>query len=94
MAMNIAGNTAQQIKDKLDTEHWASKLLSEVVCSSYWGGAGVDLRECDRLDQGNWELAKGIMEYRRQEGWNDEAFYSLAMWCKTRHRLAQWDKAD
>lgn len=94
MTTIIANLTSQQIRDKLDQDHWSAKLLSEVVCSCYWGGAGVDLRELDRLDADNWTLAKAIMEYRRQPAWNDESFWSLAVWCRTRHQLAQWAKAE
>lgn len=87
----IAGLTAQQIRDKLDQDHWSARLLAHVVCSAYWGGAGVDLRELDGLDQDNWKIAKAIMEYRRQPEWSDAEFCALACWCRIRHDLGQWN---
>jgi hypothetical protein len=92
--ISIAGRTPQQIRAMIDTDHWASKLLAEVVCSSYWGGAGVDLRELDRLDADNFALAVGIMGYRRTPGWDDTEFYALACWSCDRHDLPQWRDAD
>ena len=86
----IDGFDEQQIRARLDTDHWAGKLLAEIVCSTYWVGAGVDLREMDRLDASNWRLALAIMGYRRVRGWSDEGFWSLACWCRVRHQLAQW----
>ena len=85
---------AKQIRDNLDDDHWSARLLAEIVCSSYWGGAGVDLRELDRLDTDNWRQAVAIMGYRRTPGWDDAEFYALACWCRTRHHLAQWGKAE
>lgn len=86
----IAGMIGKQIRDKLDNSHWSSRLLARVVCSSYWGGAGVDLRELDRLDADNWQLAVAIMGYRRTPGWDDAEFYALACWCRIRHDLKEW----
>lgn len=90
----IAGLTAQQIRDKLDHDHRSANLLAHVVCSAYWGGTGVALRELDGLDQDNWKIAKGIMEYRRQPDWSDAAFYALACWCRVRHNLGQWSHEE
>ena len=86
----IAGLNEDQIRAKLDTDHWSAKLLAEVVCSTYWGKHGVDLRELDRLDADNWALAVAIMGYRRTPGWSDDEFYALASWCLIQHKLDQW----
>lgn len=86
----IANLTGQQMRDKLDQDHWSARLLAHVVCSAYWGGAGVDLRKLDGLDADNWALAKAVMEYRRLPGWSDAEFYALACWCRVRHDLTQW----
>jgi hypothetical protein len=86
----IANMTGRQIREKLDQDHSSSRILAHVVCSAYWGGAGVDLRKLDGLDAANWAIAKAIMEYRRQPGWSDAEFYALACWCRIRHELQQW----
>lgn len=90
----IANLTQQQIRDRLDMDHWAAKLLAEVVCSAYWGGHGVDLRELDRLDADNFALAVGVMGHRRTPGWDDAEFYALACWSRIRHDLNEWVKDD
>lgn len=90
----IATLAPEQIRAKLDADHWASKLLAEVVCSTYWGGAGVDLRELDRLDADNFALAVAIMGYRRTPGWDDAEFYALACWSRDRHHLGPWHDAN
>ena len=90
----IAGLAPEQIFDKLNNDYASSKLLAEVLCSVYWGGHGVDLRELDRLDAENFALALGIMGHRRTPGWDDDEFYALASCCRIRHDLEQWAKVD
>jgi hypothetical protein len=86
----IAKLTPEQIRAKLDTDSEASKLLARVVCSTYWGDTGIDLRELDKLDADNFALVIGIMGHRRTPEWSDDEFYDLASWCRTRHHLEQW----
>lgn len=91
--MLIAELNGQQLRDKLDGDHWSQKFLAQVVCSTYWGGAGVDLRELCRLDAENWQIAIEIMSYRRIPQWDDEKFWALAVWCKTQHKLKEYEAA-
>ena len=86
--------TLLQIQTKIDSDHWASKILAEVVCSTYWGGSGVDLRELDRLSADNYALAIGIIGYRRASNCRDASFYDLACWSCDRHGLRQWQDHD
>lgn len=81
--------TILDLRDKLDTDHWSAKLVAEVVCSTYWGRTGVSLRELDRLDDENFQLAMDVMAYRRTQHWNDSKFYALACWCRVRHELEE-----
>ena len=94
VAMLIAGLNGKQLRDKLRGEHWSQKLLAQVICSTYWGDVGVDLRELGRLDAENWQIAIEIMSYRRTPQWNDEEFWALAVWCKTEHKLTEDEDED
>jgi hypothetical protein len=87
-----AGLRYEKIRAKIDTNHWSAKMLAEVVCSTYWGSVGVDLRELDRLDAKNCALAVSITLYQRTTDWDDMKFYVLALWCRKRHHLDQWAK--
>lgn len=80
----IAGLTLEEIKSFLNkTENWQANFLAEVVCSVYWGGAFcVNLRDLDRLDADNFDLAMAIMSYRRTADFNEREFYDLATWCR------------
>lgn len=91
--MLIAGLNDKTLRDKLRGDHWSQKLLAQIICSVYWGGVGVDLRELDRLDSENWQIAIEIMSYRRTSQWDDEKFWALAVWCKTSHKLAEYEAA-
>ena len=91
----IAVFTPKQIRDRLDMDHWEAKLLAEVVCSTYWGGGCVDLRELDRLDRldsKTFNLALDIMSHRSMPEYDNAEFYALACWCRSRHDLKQWVK--
>ncbi len=90
----IAVLDEDEMHARLHGDHWITKLLAEVVCSTYWGGAGVDLRELDRLDADNWALAVAIMGYRRTPRWSDNEFCALAVWCRDEHHLDQWRKEE
>lgn len=91
----INGLTGQELRDRLDGDHWSAKLLAEVVCSTYWGRVGVVLKDLGGLDESNWDLAVSIMAYRRENAnWTDEGFWALATWCKTRHDLQHYTLAD
>lgn len=92
--ITIAHPTSQQIRDKLDQNHWSAVLLSEILCSAYWGSVGIDLRKLNQLDDENFAFAVFIMGYRRQSTWDDEEFCNLAVWCRDRHNLNQWSKAE
>lgn len=83
----VPGLSSQQLRDLLDNDHESYKLLAKVVCSTYFGRVGVDLRELGSLDSDNFSVAVSIMSYRRQKGWSDDAFYSFACWCRVRHGL-------
>jgi hypothetical protein len=88
----IAGLNQEQIRTKLNADDWAIRLLAKVICSTYWGGVGVDLHELGRLDAENWTLAAAIMGYRRTPDWDDNEFYTLAVWCLVRHKLGRTQK--
>jgi hypothetical protein len=90
----IGNLTEADIRNRIDTDHWSSKLLAEIVCSTYWGGVGVDLKELDRLHASNWKLAMDVMSYRRVTGWSDEKFYALACWCRIQHDLMAYKNSD
>jgi hypothetical protein len=86
----IATLTPGQIRAKIDADSEASKLLAMVVCSMYWGGSKIDLRELERLDADNWTLAVAIMGCRRKPAWSDNELRELALWCRDRQHLEQW----
>ncbi len=88
----IAGLNQEQIRAKLNADDWAIKLLAKVICSTYWGGVGVDLHELARWDAETWALAMAIMDYRRMPGWDEDEFYTLAVWCLVRHKLGRTQK--
>ncbi len=89
--MLIAGLDGKQLRDKLDGDHWSQQLLADVVCSTYWGFSRVSLQELGKLDAEDWQIAIEIMGYRRTPQWNDSKFYALAIWCKTRHQLPDYE---
>lgn len=78
----------KQFQDALDNHHWSAQLLIQVVCPTYFGVVGIDLREPNKLDARKWQLAVAITVHRRTPGWSDAEFYELACWCQIRHNLA------
>lgn len=88
----INGLDGQQLRDKMDSDHWAAKLLAEVVCSTYWGCIDVDLKALGNLDDLNWRHAVAIMSYRREPDWSDDAFHDLAEWCRERHSIPRFGR--
>jgi hypothetical protein len=91
----IAYLTPKAMRDRLDSDTTAARLLSEVVCSTYWGG-DVDLSKLVMLNESDWALAMTLLDYRRSGGeeiagsWYDTEFYTLACWCRIRHSLMQY----
>lgn len=72
-----------------------ARILGEIICAIYWGGTvQINLQMVETLSQSNWNLAVEIMGYRRSRIWSEPQFRIIALWCRERFALSQWDSED
>lgn len=79
------------IKESIGRGGSGSEVMANVVVSSYWRDEPMSLFTLDRLDGVNRKLACEIMDYRRQQDWDNQKFYELALQAKdVLQSIANW----
>lgn len=73
----------EAIKESINRGGSGSKVMANVVVSTYWKDELMSLFSLDRLDGINRKLAYQIMDYRQQDGWDDQKFHELAIHAKS-----------
>lgn len=72
----------EAIKESISRGGSSSRVMANVVVSTYWQDELMSLFTLSRLDGINRKLAYEVMDYRRREGWDDQKFHELAIHAK------------
>lgn len=87
--------TPAELYSRLSQPGHDAHMLGEIICAIYWGGTvSINLQKVETLSQANWNLAVEIMGYRRSRIWSEPQFRIIALWCRERFALSQWDSED
>ena len=73
----------EAIKESINRGGSGSRVMANVVVSTYWQDELMSLFTLSRLDGINRKLAYEIMDYRRQDGWDEQKFHDLATHAKS-----------
>lgn len=84
--------TPAELFERLDAPGSDGQILGEIICAMFWGGQVLfDLQRVEKLTAANWKLAVEIMAYRRSPLWSEAQFQVIALWCRDRFALTQWN---
>lgn len=72
----------EAIKESINRGGSGSRVMANVVVSTYWRDELMSLFTLSRLDGTNRNLAYDIMNYQRRDGWDDQKFHELAIHAK------------